>query len=59
MSSYTAIIKCKKCGKVLAEINAHHEPKPDWFVQQDIMSQEFGLPDMFCQDCLNGRSKKK
>lgn len=54
MSSYTAIIKCKKCGKVLAEINAYHEPRADWFVPQDIMTEEFGLSSMYCQDCLNG-----
>lgn len=56
MSSYTAVIKCKKCGKVLAEINAHHEPKADWFVPQDIVTEGFWLPSMYCQDCLNGRS---
>ena len=55
MSSYTAIIKCKKCRKVLAEINAYHEPKPDTFVPQDIVEEEFGLPAMYCQECLNGR----
>lgn len=54
MSSYTAIIKCEKCGKVLAEINAYHEPRPDWFVTQDIMTEEFGLSSIYCQDCLNG-----
>lgn len=54
MSSYTAIIKCKKCGKVLAKINAYHEPRPNRFVPQDIMTEEFGLSSMFCQDCLNG-----
>ena len=54
MSSYTAIIKCKKCGKVLAEINAYHEPKANWFVPQDIMTEEFGLSSMYCQNCLNG-----
>ena len=53
MSSYTAIIKCKKCGKVLAEINAYHEPKANWFVPQDIRTEEFGLSSMYCQDCLN------
>jgi hypothetical protein len=54
MSSYTAIIKCKKCGKVLARINAHHEPGPNRFCPQDIMTEEFGLSSMFCHDCLNG-----
>lgn len=54
MSSYTAIIKCKKCGRVLAEINAYHEPRANWFVPQDIMTEEFGLSSMYCQDCLNG-----
>lgn len=59
MSSYTAIIKCEKCGKILAEINAHHDGnRPDWFVPQDIMSQDFKLDSVFCQDCLNGRSKE-
>lgn len=53
MSDYTAIIKCKKCGKVLAKINAHHETLTN-FVPQDIMTEEFGLSSMFCQDCLNG-----
>ena len=56
MSSYTAIIKCKACGKVLAEINAHHESKPNWFVPQDIVTEEFGLSPIYCQDCLDGRS---
>lgn len=54
MSSYTAIIKCKDCGKVLAEINAYHKPRANWFVPQDIISEEFGLSSMYCQDCLNG-----
>ncbi len=58
MSSYTAIIKCKKCGKVLAKINAHHESTTH-FVPQDIMSEEFGLPSMYCQDCLNGNTEQK
>ncbi len=58
MSNYTAIIKCKKCGKVLAEINAYHEPKANWFVPQDIMTQEFGLSSMFCQECLNGNTEQ-
>lgn len=58
MSNYIAIIKCKKCGKVLAEINAYHEPKANWFVPQDIMTQEFGLSSMFCQDCLNGNTEQ-
>lgn len=53
MSSYTAIIKCKECGKVLAEINAYHEPRPDWLIPQDIFEEEFGLPSIYCQDCLN------
>lgn len=53
MSSYTAIIKCKECGKVLAKINAYHEPRPNWFVPQDIMVDEFSLPSRYCQDCLN------
>ena len=53
MSAYTAIIRCKTCGKELARIEAYHEAKPDVFVPQDIMEQEFGLPDIFCQDCLN------
>lgn len=57
MSSHTAIIKCKECGKVLAEINAYHEPKANWFVPQDITTQEFCLSSMYCQDCLNGRSE--
>lgn len=54
MSSYTAIIKCVECGKVLAEINAYHKPSANWFVPQDIMTKEFGLSSRFCQDCLNG-----
>ena len=52
MSSYTAIIKCKKCGKVLAEINAYHD-RPGFFVPQDIMAEEFGLSERYCQKCLN------
>lgn len=55
MSSYTALIKCKECGRVLAEIKAYHEPRPDWFVPQDIETNEFGLSSIYCQDCLNGR----
>jgi hypothetical protein len=54
MSSYTAIIKCGKCGKVLAKINAYHEPNPNRFVPQDIMTDEYSLSSMYCQDCLNG-----
>lgn len=53
MSSYTAIIKCGKCGKVLAKINAHHESTTH-FVPQDIMTEEYSLSSMYCQDCLNG-----
>lgn len=56
MSSYTAFIKCKKCGKVLAKINAYHEPRSDWFVPQDIVTEEFGLSSVYCQNCLNERS---
>lgn len=53
MSSYTAIIKCKECGSILSEITAYHEPKPDTFVPQDIVEEEFGLPAMYCHKCLN------
>lgn len=56
MSSYTAIIHCDKCGKVLAEINAFHEPRADWFVPQDIGIKDLKISSLFCQDCLNGRS---
>lgn len=56
MSSYTAIIHCDKCGKVLAEINAFHEPRADWFVPQDIVSTDLKISCSFCQDCLNGRN---
>lgn len=56
MGSYTAFIRCKKCKKILAKINAYHEPKPGWFVPQDIVTEEFGLSSMYCQECLNGRS---
>ena len=56
MSKYTAIIKCDKCDKVLAEISAHHEAKPDTFVPQDMAIWQYGLPDRFCQDCLNGKN---
>lgn len=56
MGSYTAFIKCKNCGKVLAKINAYHEPRPNWFVPQDFVTEEFGLPSIYCQDCLNGRT---
>ena len=55
MSSYTAIIRCKKCNRELARIEAYHEPKSDWFVPQNITEQEFGLESMFCQACLNGK----
>lgn len=54
MSNYTAIIKCGECGKVLAKINAHHEPGSNRFVPQDIMTEEFSLSSMYCQNCLNG-----
>ena len=57
MSSYTAIIHCDKCGKVLAEINAFHEPRADWFVPQDIVSKDLKISCVFCQDCLNGRNR--
>jgi len=53
MSNYTAIIHCEKCGKVLAEINAYHEPKADWFVPQDIISRDYKINSIYCQDCLN------
>ena len=56
MSSYTAIIKCKVCGKVLAEIKTNHKPRPDWFVPQDIVTEEFALSPLYCQDCLDGGS---
>lgn len=56
MSDYTAIIRCEKCGKELAKINAYHEPRPDIFVPQDIALWQYGLPDRFCQDCLNGKN---
>ena len=56
MSNYTAIIHCEKCGKVLAEINAYHEAKADWFMPQDIMSSVYKMDSIYCQDCLNGRS---
>lgn len=55
MSEYTAIIKCDKCGKVLAEINAYHN-RPDMFVPQDIALWQYGLPARFCMDCLNGKN---
>ena len=58
MSSYTAIIKCKQCGKELATIHAYHD-EAGMFVPQDIMSKEFTISSMFCQDCLNGRSEKQ
>ena len=53
MGSYTAIIKCAKCGRVLTEINSYHEPEPDVFVTQDIVAREFELSELFCQYCLN------
>ena len=56
MSSYTAIIRCKKCNRELARIEAYHEPKSDWFVPQDFVTEEFGISSSYCQDCLNGRS---
>ena len=55
MSSYTAIIHCEKCGRELASIEAYHEPDPLMFVPQDIMTQDFKISSMFCQDCLNER----
>lgn len=60
MSSYTAIIHCEKCGKVLAEINAYHDSsRPDVFVPQDIMSRDYKMDSIYCQDCLNGRNEDK
>ncbi len=56
MSSYTAIIHCKKCGKELAKVHAYHD-RPDFFVPQDILQEDFGIDSKFCQDCLNGRSE--
>ena len=53
MGEYIAIIKCCKCGKVLAKIKAHLEPGPDTFIPQGSAIQEFGLPETYCQDCLN------
>lgn len=56
MSSYTAIIKCNKCGRELAKIKAYHN-EAGMFVPQDIWEQEYKLSSIFCQECLNGRSK--
>lgn len=53
MSSNTAIIICKKCNKILATINAYHEPKSNWFVPQDITMEEYSISSRFCQNCLN------
>lgn len=58
MSCYTAIIHCDKCCRVLATINAYHEPRADWFFPQDIISKDLKISSRFCQDCLNGRNKK-
>lgn len=58
MSSYTAIIHCEKCGRVLAEVKAYHDSRPDVFVPQDIMSRDYKIDSIYCQDCLNGRSEQ-
>lgn len=55
MSQYTAELYCEKCGKLLAKIEAYHEPQYGVFVPQDIMEKKYRMPSMFCQDCLNGR----
>lgn len=55
MSRYTAEIYCEKCEKLLAKIEAYHEPQYGVFVPQDIMEKKYRMPSMFCQDCLNGR----
>ena len=59
MSSYIAYIRCKGCGKVLSEIKAYHEPVPNVLIPQDIMVTEVRISANYCQDCLNGRSKKQ
>lgn len=56
MSSYTAVIKCCKCGRELATVNAYHDGAG--FYPQDIFSKEYTLPSEFCQECLNGRGDK-
>lgn len=59
MSKYIAVIYCKKCMKELARIEAvdpePKEPKePDVFVPQMAeMLNEYSIPDMFCQECVN------
>lgn len=53
MSAYTAEIYCEKCGKLLAKIEAYHEPQYGVFVPQDIMVKQYRMPSMFCQKCLN------
>lgn len=55
MSKYTAKLYCERCGKLLAEVNAHHEPQYGVFVPQDIVEKTFNMPSIFCQDCLNNR----
>ena len=57
MSSYMAIIRCAECKKVLAEITAFHDSRPDRFVPQDIQTSGYKLPSVFCQDCLNKEVK--
>lgn len=54
MSSYTAIIHCENCKKVLATIEAYHKNQIDTFVPQDIMVKDYELPKLFCENCLNG-----
>ena len=53
MSSYTAQLCCERCGKLLAEVNAYHEPRAGVLVPQDFMERKYRLPSMFCQECLN------
>jgi len=57
MSAYTAEIYCEKCGKLLAKIEAYHEPQRGVFVPQDIMDKRYRIPSIFCQDCLNGKEE--
>ena len=58
MSSYTAIIHCVYCKRILAGINAKHENKHFDLIPQDIVTKEFYIDSMFCQNCLNKRGVK-
>lgn len=57
MSSYTAIIRCEKCGEVLATIKSAHHGRADIFVPQDIHEVTIDAEWIYCDNCLNEEVK--